>query len=61
MFTDPIFSEGFDKGLLLHSSDDQKGFRSWLEINDRTRAISLDEVLAHFGTLLGKDSSTIFK
>ena len=49
------------KGLLLDSSDDQKGFRSWLETNDRTRAISLDEVLTHFGTFLGKDSSTIFK
>ena len=57
------FFDGSDgqTGLLLDSSDHQEGLRSWLETNDRTRAISLDEVLAHFGTFLGKDSSTIFK
>jgi hypothetical protein len=49
------------KGLLLDSADGQKSLLSWFETNDRTRAISLDEVLAHFRTFLGKDSSTIFK
>ena len=53
--------EDSPRGLILDSSDNQKGLRSWIETNDRTRAIPLAEVLAHFGTFLSRDSSTIFK
>ena len=49
------------KGLLFDDSGGHKVLRSWFETNERTRAISLGEVIAHFETFLGRDSSTVFK